>query len=305
MLSVVSRRLGLRRRDIGTAGIKDKDAVTRQWISVPIHKMDVEDHDSLVGEWTEQLRVLEAKRHKNKLRRGHLAGNRFRLTLRELELGQEEALERARATAVVLMRDGLPNYYGHQRFGDGGSTLELGLGLLRADADAKKSVKGNGFLRRLAVNAVQSHLFNEVLRRRIEDSLVETALLGDALQKTDTGGTFVAGPEDLEDAQRRLDQGKLVVTGPMPGPEMLQTADDAAELERSVYEDAGVDVGLFENYSRLAPGTRRKLQVSVGDVTVEPNAEDSAAVDVEFELPSGSYATVLLRELMEPAPDTA
>ena len=245
------------------------------------------------------MTVLEAKKHKNKLRRGHLAGNRFSLTIRDLELPRDEALERGRAVAEVLMRDGLPNYYGLQRFGDGGSTLELGLGLLRDEQSAKDSVRGNRFLRRLAVNAVQSHLFNAVLCRRVEQQLVETALLGDALQKTDTGGTFVAGPEDLEDAQRRLDAGKLVVTGPMPGPKMLQPEDAAAELERDVYVDAGVDVSLFANYKRLAPGTRRKLQVPVAELTLDANADDQCAVDVAFELPSGSYATVVLRELMK------
>jgi tRNA pseudouridine13 synthase len=300
MLSRVASHLGIRRRDIGAAGIKDKEAVTRQWISVPAHKLEVDDYDALLGAWSDRLRVLEARKHRNKLRRGHLAGNRFKLTLRGLEISQDDALERGRAIAEVLMRDGLPNYYGLQRFGDGGSTLELGLGLLGDDPDAKKTVKGNRFLRRLAINAVQSHLFNGVLRTRIERSLVETALLGDALQKTDTGGTFVAGEDDLEDAQRRLDLGKLVVTGPMPGPDMLETTDDAAQLEQSVYAAEGVDVSLFENYQRLAPGTRRKLQVSVGEVELEANVDDSAAVDVRFELPSGSYATVLLRELSEP-----
>ncbi|MGM0556203.1 MAG: tRNA pseudouridine(13) synthase TruD [Myxococcota bacterium] len=300
MLSKVASHLGIRRRDIGTAGIKDKEAVTRQWISVPAHKLDVDDFDSLVGEWSERLRVLEARKHRNKLRRGHLTGNRFSLTLRDLDISQDEALERGRATAAVLMSDGLPNYYGLQRFGDGGSTLELGLGLLEDSADAKKRVRGNRFLRRLAINAVQSHLFNGVLRKRIEDAVVETALLGDALQKTDTGGTFVAGEQDLEDAQHRLDAGKLVVTGPMPGPDMLETTDEAARLEQSVYDEEGVDISLFANYHRLAPGARRKLQVSVGDVTLEANPFDESAVDVSFELPSGSYATVLLRELSEP-----
>lgn len=299
MLSEIASRLGIRRRDIGTAGIKDKEAVTRQWVSVPAHKLDVDD-DETIGEWSDSMRVLEAVRHKNKLRRGHLAGNRFSLTIRNVYSPPDEALARGRAIAEVLMRDGLPNYYGLQRFGDGGSTIELGLGLLRGDDDAKKRVKGNGFLRRLAVNAVQSHLFNMVLARRMRESLVREALLGDALQKTDTGGTFVAGPDELEDAQRRLDAGKLVVTGPMPGPKMLQTTDDAAALEQSVYDDAGVDVTRFERFSRLAPGARRKLQVSVGEVTVDPSPSDEAALDVSFELPSGSYATVLLRELMQP-----
>ena len=122
----IAKRLGASQRGIGTAGLKDAKAVTRQWISV--HKKSVEDAEKLGDD---QFRVLEAKLHTNKLRTGHLRGNRFRLRLR----GAGPHEEAARATLEHLAAHGVPNGFGLQRFGWERSTHLCGAALVRGEAE--------------------------------------------------------------------------------------------------------------------------------------------------------------------------
>ncbi len=300
--SILAAHFSIKKRDIGTAGIKDKHAVTRQWVSLPFHLLDAEDPAELVGPVAEGVEILEAELHRNKLRTGHLEGNRFRVVVRQLEVPAEEALARARAVLDVLADKGLPNYYGLQRFGNGGSTLELGVGFLDDDPEAKRRLKRNHFLRRLAVSAVQSELFNRVLAARIERDLLWTILDGDVVKKTDTGGVFVVPTDEFEESQARLDRGEIVTTGPLPGPKMIAPERDGKAFEDEVLGGTEVDSRAFERHKRLAPGARRPLLVDIGEPSVELDTRDGEDVLViGFFLPSGTYATVLLREITKHA----
>src|SRR5262245_55096303 len=119
----VARRLGVPPGEVGTAGLKDRRAVTRQWVSVPASA------EANLGQLDgDGIRVLRTNRHTNKLRAGHLHGNRFRVLVRDVDRSYETY-----GTYIVqrVLECGLPNYYGPQRFGRGGETLELGLALLR------------------------------------------------------------------------------------------------------------------------------------------------------------------------------
>ncbi len=298
MLGAIARHFGVRKRDIGAAGIKDKHALTRQWVSLPFHEIDADDPAELVGSIDEGIEVLDATLHRNKLRTGHLAGNRFRVVLRHLEVPAEQALERAQAVIDVLAAVGVPNYYGLQRFGHDGETLRLGVGLLENDPEAKKSIGRNRFLKRLSVSAVQSELFNRVLAARVERGLLDTVLDGDVVQKTDTGGVFVVPGDEHAECQGRFDRGEIALTGPMYGSKMIAPERDAEVFESSIYAASGFDVSLFEHQTRLASGTRRRLLVDPGEVSVAIEARgDAPVLVVGFFLPSGSYATVLLREI--------
>jgi tRNA pseudouridine13 synthase len=302
----IARHFGVAKRDMGTAGIKDKDAVTRQWISIPFFQVDVEDPAEMVGPIGEQIRVLDARLHRNKLRTGHLAGNRFRVVVRDLEVAGDEALKRARAVINVLAEQGLPNYYGSQRFGIDGQTLALGVAFLQGDRGAAKRLARNRFLKRLAVSAVQSELFNRVLSRRMEQGILATPMDGDVAQKTDSGGVFAIPAEELEECRGRLERGEIVLTGPMWGPKMKAPERKAKAFEERVYADSEFDVDLFASQKRLAQGTRRPLLVDAGglsgELSVELEQRDGQdALVLGFSLPSGSYATVLLREIMKHA----
>jgi len=275
-------------RDAGTAGQKDRQALTRQWISLP----DVDPTRALAAS-AEGVRVLEAARHGHKLRTGHLAGNRFTLTLRGVVA---DGLERAHAVVERLVAGGLANYFGQQRFGARGDNAARGKQLLSAEPRGRISPNE----RRMLVSAYQSELFNRYLDGRIVDGLLTQPLAGDVLKKTDTGGLFTVDDTAaaLADAAARLAARAVVVTGPMYGHKMMSPPPGTASAAR---EDAllaaeGIDATAFKVLGRLAEGTRRPLLVPVGAASVRAgDAPDSLVL--EFTLPPGAYATVLLAEV--------
>jgi tRNA pseudouridine13 synthase len=151
------------------------------------------------------------------------------------------------------------------------------------------------------VSAWQSALFNRYLDGRMDEGLVATALVGDVLKKTDTGGLFSASEPDLADAQARLAAGALVVTGPMFGARMMAppAGTPAAAREAAVLAEGGVTPDALSRAGDLAPGTRRPLLVPLSEVRVEAGAEAGSLV-VGFVLPPGAYATVVLAEIQKP-----
>jgi tRNA pseudouridine13 synthase len=273
----VARRLGVPPGEVGTAGMKDRHAVTRQWVSVPASA-----EASLSKLDGEGITVLEVSRHGNKLRPGHLRGNRFRILIRDVT--HPEGLP---ALVEALRQQGMPNFYGPQRFGRGGETLQLGLGLLEG-----RGGRVAPFLRRLALSAVQSALFNEYLSARMEDGLLHRAIPGDVMQKWPHGGMFVSQAPAVE--QPRLDAGEVVPTGPMFGRKMFPSEGEALSREEAVLARAGIPSSAFQGFGKLLAGTRRYLFVHVPDLAATVEAE---GVRLCFTLPAGSYATVLAREL--------
>lgn len=275
--------VGMNPEAAGYAGLKDRRGVTRQWIS--LHGADPQ---ALLKVEQEGLRVLEAGRHGNKLRTGHLRGNRFRIVLRGTAVDGEA---RAAAALARLASEGLPNYYGGQRFGREADNAVQGLQLLRGELKVR-----DRFRRRLLISALQSALFNEVLARRVEQGDLRRLLGGEVLQKVESGGLFVNALEEREVDAARLAAGEVVITGPICGPRMpLPAADSPAlALEQAVFTEAGVQPADFSALGRLARGGRRPLTVPVHDATVRPVPE---GLRLDFALPPGAYATVLLREV--------
>jgi tRNA pseudouridine13 synthase len=278
----LARALGADPREAGTAGLKDKQALARQWISLarvdPAAALEVS---------VEGVRVIAAERHGNKLRTGHLRGNRFTVKLRGVGEG---AHERAQAILDRLVEFGLPNYYGEQRFGRAGDNAERARALLRGQLRVHDRSE-----RRLLLSALQSELFNRVLARRIGASTHRRALAGDVLQKVESGGIFVC--EDPAVDQPRIDRWEIVPTGPMFGPKMRAPTGEPAELEATILREAELSIEDFARGGKLAEGTRRALAVRIGDVAPVTAAEDDSLI-FTFSLPSGSYATVLLAEII-------
>jgi len=168
-------------RDVGYAGLKDKQATTRQWLSVP--GLDPERARATPGDDT--ARVLEAARHGNKLRLGHLRGNRFEVVLAGPATDEELAALRTRF--AELSARGVPNRYGEQRFGADAANAARGLALLRGERQERDKRK-----RRLFLSAVQSAVFNRALELRATRGALTDVLLGDVLKKTETGGLFTS-----------------------------------------------------------------------------------------------------------------
>ena len=277
----VAKRLELPPGEVGTAGMKDRRAVTRQMVSVPAA---AEAHlGQLEGDG---LRVLRVSRHTNKLKPGHLHGNRFRILVRDVH---PETPQRLGPLLERLRQGGLPNFYGPQRFGRGGETGRLGLGLLR---DGPRAQPRGPFLRKLALSAAQSALFNFYLARRLQDGLLRTVLSGDVMAKWPFGGMFVA--RDVAAEQARFDARETVTAGPIFGRKTFPAADDATAREAAILQQAGLSISAFQGFGKLVQGTRRHNLIYVDDLQALPEAD---GLRCTFTLPAGSYATVLLREI--------
>lgn len=277
--------LGRKPSDIGYAGTKDRRAVTRQWLSVP------GDCEEIIvgGIELAGIQVLKHVRHQKKLRLGHLAGNRFRILLRGADPDRVDDLAR---TGRLLEASGFPNFYGAQRFGPTGDSLARGLDLLAAGGRTRGRRPGR-FELRMVVSAVQSALFNRYLLSRIEQNLSARILEGDVLSKTETGGLFTA--EDVETEQARLEAGEIRITGPMFGHKFMAAKADAGRFEQSILDESGLTTESFKVFKRLARGTRRALFVRPEEFSAEA---DPDGIVVSFYLPRGTYASVLLRDLV-------
>lgn len=285
LVSHVSRTLGIPSDQIGTAGRKDSFAVTRQFVSVPARAFESADQIE-----TDHIAVLDQQLHGNKLRTGHLRGNRFRILLRN---AAPDAGDRIGDIVSELRQRGFPNWFGEQRFGARNASDEPGLQLLRGE----KTRRMRRDELRFALSSVQSRLFNHWGAARLHDGLAHTVIPGDVMQVAASGGPFFV--EDVAAEQARFDLRETVISGPMFGPKMKQPTGDAAEREQAVLSESGLDAESFMRFRKLTSGTRRPLLVFVDDLEAEV-AKDGLVLS--FSLPSGAYATSLLREIQKQEP---
>ncbi len=279
----LSRAARVSERDVGYAGMKDKHGVTTQWFSLPRTAQNPESLDL-----PPELEVLEVSRHSNKLRTGHLRGNRFILGIVGAPPGGEE---RARALLARLVERGLLNVFGTQRFGRDGENFATGLAWLRGERALPRGRER--FLSKLYASAVQAEAFNRYAIARSEAGL-DRLVLGEVVRLAGAHALFVV--ENLENEAPRLAAGDLVHTGPLPGPKLRPAAkDEGLALERAVLGELGLGDRELEALAQHAPGTRRDLVVrpEQGDVII-----DGDRLRLRFELPSGSYATEVLREML-------
>jgi tRNA pseudouridine13 synthase len=277
---LIARHVGIGEREVSWAGLKDRNAVTRQWLSLPWKAAQKLEGFSAPG-----VTVLKTSRHRNKLKSGHLRGNRFTLVVRGVtDVGA------AKASFERLCTLGVPNAFGAQRFGLKGDNAERGKQILLSGGRHR-----DRFERKLFLSAFQSKLFNEVLALRLSRGSFSKVLLGDVLKKQETGGEFVS-TEPLVD-QPRADAFEVSPTGPMFGPEMRAPEHDAAALEAEVLTASGVTAQTFVAGGDETRGTRRLIRVRI----VEPGFEalEPGVVRLRFNLPAGSYATVVLAELLK------
>jgi tRNA pseudouridine13 synthase len=283
----VASRLSIAHGDVGCGGMKDRHAVTRQFLSVPARC------ESKIGEIdSDRVRVLSAQRHGNKLRTGHLHGNRFNVFIRAV---RRDSFRDAERIVEAIRRRGFPNYFGDQRFGYDGETLDLGLALLRgAKRPGDIPYARRRFLLRMALSSVQSALFNDLLAARMLERQLHTVHAGDVMQVRATGGPFVA--EDAAIEQARFDAGETVITGPLFGPKMKQPVGAAAKHEQRVLDAWHLTAEHFTRFDNLTSGARRPFLIWPEEIGL---AEERGGLRVRFALPSGVYATTLLGELMK------
>lgn len=281
-------RLRIDPREVGFAGMKDRHAITTQVASFPFAKgREPAEAAAIVLEGVE---ILEAKRHKNKLRTGHLRGNRFTITLRELT---------ANAVAVVeerlgrIQQEGVPNAFGSQRFGRDGDNPERALAWLQGKERGPRDKRE----RKLLFSSLQSRAFNEVLARRERDGTWASIVLGDLAQKHDSGGVFTVGEAEFEDARSRCEEGLLSPTGPMFGSKMRWPEAEVAVIEREALANMIDDPERLEQFSNYGEGARRALRLWVNELSWRREGDN--ALVVSFVLTKGGYATTVLSRACE------
>lgn len=295
---------GLRSGDVGFAGMKDKQARTTQTFSIPLELANEQNVDAMTRRMEAQLPVTLnwAKRHRNKLKLGHLLGNRFQITVVDSPLPAAQMLANAQAIVERIQQRGVPNFFGAQRFGDRGQNVARGHALLAG----KQRVKDR-WLRRFLISSYQSFLCNRYLAQRMEMGAFEHLLLGDVAKKYETGGIFTV--EDLAIDQSRYNSQEISFTAPLFGNKMRFAVDEAGRLEDAILAESQITMKQLQ--AARVEGTRRlgrllvpELSVQLGktseqtDTSVTEHSEKSSMI-VTFPLPKGAFATTIMREIMK------
>lgn len=285
----LAKYLRVPQRDLSFAGMKDRHAVTEQTLCFRLPGKEMPD---LSGFHLEGCEILGATRHKRKLRTGALAGNAFRLVIRRITQPEEIAQR------LEKIRDaGVPNYFGEQRFGRDGHNLTMARQWARNEIQVRDRNK-----RSLILSAARSALFNQVVsdRLRQQDNLTDV-VAGDALQLTGRGSWFVAQPEELSVLQQRVLDNELRVTAPLAGRGEPGTQLAALALEQQSLAATEELITLLER--ERVDAARRAMLVIPRDMRW--NWLDEATLEMTFWLPAGSFATSVVRELLQQEGDDA
>ncbi|MDF1824833.1 MAG: tRNA pseudouridine(13) synthase TruD [Verrucomicrobiales bacterium] len=275
-------QLGIRKRLISHCGLKDKEAVTRQWFSLHLPGQESPPADLLEAEG---LRVLKVSRNLRKLRRGSHDGNRFTIRLRDCECSRPEVERRWER----MIAEGLPNYFGPQRFGRGGNNVRQGRELLNGQIEVRDRL-----IRGLLLSAVRSFLFNLVVGTRVQGGTFATPLEGEVFGFP--GNRSLVLPHNLHGNEvARVASGALELTAPLWGEGELQSVSEVRQLEQEIVaQEADLALGLERLGLRQE---RRVIRLTPQEATL--TWENEAELCLRFDLPKGTYATTVLRELID------
>ena len=286
VVSMVSRATGVAQRDIGVSGLKDRNAVTSQWLSF---SSDPASGDGIravedVFEQHDQLRLLEVLRHHGKLRRGYHQGNRFHLILRNLS-GSVDDLG---ARIAFIQSAGFPNYFGPQRFGRNGKNLHTAHRMFSGELK-----KIDRMARGMALSSARAWLFNAVLSERLGSYRIDEAVVGDALQLAGTQSYFLHDGSDPTVVDR-IAARDVHPTGPLWGCGEAVVSGDIAALEMSVTSQWPTIVSGLER-TGMKPARRAARVIPE---QFEWALTDDDCLRLSFTLTTGAFATTLLRELV-------
>jgi tRNA pseudouridine13 synthase len=276
----LARFANVRQRDVSFAGLKDRHAVTTQWFSVWLPgKAD--------PDWTQfetnSMKVLQSMRHARKLKRGVLSGNSFKLIIRDWQGDQDKTIRQLEA----IKANGIANYYGAQRFGNEGQNVNKALAMFQGAKAGREQ-------RSLYLSAARSYLFNQILAYRVTRKMWNQPVAGDTYMFDLSHSCFKSQLPDAE-IIRRLDAKEIHPTGALWGRGEAGVTADTLSIEQ----------GIIDAYPELAQGLiasevdkdRRALRVNVQDLDWQ--FVDDATLALAFTLPAGSYATSVLREIIE------
>jgi len=281
---LLAEKFGVKEHDVSYAGQKDRYAVTTQWFSIYAPKIEIELEKRPFPD--EDIEILVQTRHSKKLRRGDLIGNRFNIVLRDIKTADDSAdlqasdLQQAIEDNLQKIKlNGVPNYFGLQRFGRGGGNMDQALAMLTGQRREKNRQKKSMYL-----SAARSYIFNEVLSARIEQDLWGKRLAGDV----DTSAN------ETQDANK--------ATAPMWGRGRLNSQTETLALEQNISEPLQ-DLCNGMEHAGLNQ-ERREIVSSIENLQWKWLAEgsgeyNSAALSISFALASGHYATSVLQEFIQ------
>ena len=268
---------GISARNMSYAGLKDRRAVTEQWFSLQMPGKTTPDFGDFQ---LEGIEILEVTRHNRKIRTGSLDGNYFDILLRNAIENDD-----LKVRLENLSKFGFPNYFTEQRFGRDGHNLTQALRWAKGEIQVKDRKKRSFYL-----SAARSEVFNLVVSERLKQGVANRVLPNDIVQLSGSHSWFVADEkEDLNVLQLRLEQGDLQLTAPLIG----ETAQLACSLENDIVQQHQDIVNLMKQ-ERLKPA-RRPLLMKPKDFNWQ---FEETGLRLKFYLPAGSYATALVRELV-------
>lgn len=266
-------------KNVSYAGLKDRQGDTKQWFSLHIPGKITPDFSKFESPG---VKILKVVRHNKKIKTGALAGNYFAIVLREIS--DKNAVEKA----LLQVQGGVPNYYGAQRFGFDGYNVNAALSMFRG-----RKIKDR-FKRGIYLSAARSYLFNQVVSARIKDNLYAKPMLGDCVQFVANRSFFPLTELD-ELTENRLQRREICLTAPLWGAGELTSLDDAKAYESellSPYQE--IQEGLAKNGLKQERRPLLLVPEKFSSIWLDGNT-----VKVAFYLPSGCYATSILRELIK------
>lgn len=265
-------------RDIGFAGHKDRHGVTTQWFSL------MAPSELPLSPLPAGMELIDETRHEKKLKRGALRGNDFDIVIRDLS-GDQSGLEGALRR---IGQCGFPNYFGEQRFGRDGANLQRALDWFANDRPPRgRNTRG------FALSAARSELFNRLLSWRIEVGSWCRLSVGDLAQLAGSQSVFAVSAVD-EELRDRLESGDIHPTGPLWGEGVPATDGEVLKLESRLLDKfPALTGGLAQQRLRQE---RRGLRVIPADLSW---SAQEGGIRLRFSLPRGSYATALLREIID------
>jgi tRNA pseudouridine13 synthase len=283
LIERVADDFSIKPRDIGYCGLKDKLAITQQWLSLylpgQMHSLKL----PIVSDYS----LLDHKWHNKKLRPGTHRSNYFAVIVREVE----SMPETTRHQLDMIRQQGMANYFGEQRFGQKGDNVEQAL---RAFSNPRRARKLSRAKKSLYLSALRSFLFNRVLSRRIEQGIWDKPAAGDVFMLSGSQSIFYEPINDelLERYYRQDISSTISLHG--AGNRLLQSR--AREIEDAVLaEHEDIEQCLLQAKAKLQ---MRAVRVAVTDLRVEFD-ENAAILRIEARLPRGSYFTTLLDHFID------
>jgi tRNA pseudouridine13 synthase len=281
LVKQVAKFAGIKVAQVGYAGLKDRNALTSQWLSVDLSGKTEPDWSTLNSQ---RLTVISITRHQRKLKIGAIAHNKFHIKLHDL---QGDLAELDTRLNFVKQR-GVPNYFGEQRFGYQEDNLAIAYDMFAHGHKVK-----NRYLKGLYFSAARSYLYNLVLSHRVARGIWDQPLAGDAMVLEGSRSFFIAHELNTE-IERRIREGDIHPSGPLWGKGDLATTQEAKALELNVLKDFGVWRHGLENQGLAQQ--RRPLRLLVKGFIWRYGGEHELLLS--FKLVSGAYATSVVRELV-------